>query len=160
MRDPLSSANTFFWKFVFPVVWIGAFVTGTAALFLTDIDVRHEAGQVPPQDMKWMFLIATVVGSVLIYWGGVRLKRIAIDDHALYISNYLKEIVVPLQELERVSENRVINTHPVTLSFRRETEFGRRVVFIPKARFFGFLSSHPVVDQLRTAAARAQQVGG
>ena len=54
-----------------------------------------------------------------------------------------------------MSENRWINIHPVTLSFRRQTEFGRSVVFMPCLRWFSFLSSHPVVDELRTATGLA-----
>ncbi|HMA94677.1 MAG TPA: hypothetical protein VKP30_18430 [Polyangiaceae bacterium] len=148
MRETLSSANTFFYKVVFPVLWIGGFTIGTAMLFLTGVDARQDARLTPPPDMKWMFLVATLVGSAFIYWGCVRLKRVALDGHRLYISNYLKEVVVPLQELECVSENRLVNIHPVTLSFRSETEFGRRVVFMPRVRLFAFLSS------LRTAAAQ------
>jgi len=159
MRENLSSANTFFSKIVFPIFWIGGFATGTASLFLMGADTQVDTKQIPPPDMKWIFLAATLAGSVFLYWGCVRLKRVALDDHAVYVSNYLKEIAVPLQEIECVSENRLINIHPVTLTFRYETEFGRRVVFMPKVRLFALLSSHPVVEQLRMASARARQIG-
>jgi len=43
----------------------------------------------------------------------------------------------------------------VTLSFCRETDFGKSVVFMPRMRWFSFLSSHPVVDELRAAAGLA-----
>ena len=77
------------------------------------------------------------------------------DDQALYISNYSKEIVVPLANVADVSENRWVNTHPVTIQFHSETEFGTHVKFMPKVRWFGGWSSHPVVEEIRMAVNRA-----
>jgi len=77
------------------------------------------------------------------------------DDRALYISNYAKEIAVPLANVAEVTENRWINIHPVTITFHSDTAFGSQIVFMPKTRWFGFWSSHPVVDEIRTAANRA-----
>jgi hypothetical protein len=77
------------------------------------------------------------------------------DDRALYISNYVREIVVPLANVAEVSENRWINIHPVTLAFYTDTELGSRIVFMPKVRWFAFWSSHPVVEDIRRAVARA-----
>jgi len=159
MHRTLSSAQTFLMKFVFPVLWIGGFAAGTTAMFLAGEGQYDGAGQPPPSEMKWIFLLVTLAGSAFIYWCCVRLKRVSIDGSSLVISNYLKEIVVPLRELERVSENRWINIHPVTLSFRRETDFGRSVVFMPRMRLFSFLSSHPVVEEIRTAARLATRDG-
>ena len=159
MYRTLSSAQTFWMKFVFPVLWIGGFAVGTTAMFLAGEGLHDRGGQSPPSEMKWIFLLVTLAGSAFIYWACVRLKRVSIDGSSLVISNYLKEIVVPLQELESVSENRWINIHPVTLAFRRETDFGRSVVFMPRMRWFSFLSSHPVVDELCTAAGLATRDG-
>ena len=155
MPHTLSSAQTFWMKVVVPVLWIGGFAVGTTAMFLASQWLHDSAGHPPPSEMKWIFLFVTLAGSAYIYWYCVRLKRVSIEGSSLVISNYLKEIVVPLRELESVSENRWINIHPVTLSFRRETDFGRRVMFMPCLRWFSFLSSHPVVDELRTAAGLA-----
>jgi hypothetical protein len=52
----------------------------------------------------------------------------------------------------------LINIHPVTIVFRSETAFGSQIVFMPESRWFGFWSSHPVVEEIQNAVARA--VGG
>ncbi|OLC37597.1 MAG: hypothetical protein AUH81_05950 [Candidatus Rokubacteria bacterium 13_1_40CM_4_69_5] len=102
-----------------------------------------------------MFLLATIAGTVFIGRTCIPLKRVRMDDKALYISNYSTEIVVPLANVAEVTENRWLNIHPVTITFHSDTEFGPRVVFMPKRRWFAFWSSHPVVDEIRTTARRA-----
>jgi hypothetical protein len=164
MLRTLSSAQTFLMKFVFPLVWLSGFATGTTAMFLTDAQATRDnldstgapqsRAQPPPPEMKWGFLAMTLAGAAFLYWGCMRLKRVAISGDSLVISNYLTTIQVPLSELDRVTENRWINIHPVTLHFRRPTAFGTRVVFMPKVRWLGlFFSSHPVVDDIRAAVA-------
>ena len=156
MRRTISSAQTYLMKVVFPVLWIGGFALGTIVLFAGGRGFTDQAGSPPDPSLKWTFLLATLVGSAVIYWTCIRLKRVELDDTALYISNYQKDIVVPLRDIAEVTENRWINIHPVTIRFHRETEFGGSIVFMPKVRWFGFFSSHPVVAELRAAAARAR----
>lgn len=150
----LSSAQTFIMKLVFPILWIGMFGLGTLAMWANVLHGRDN--NAPPEGIKWMFLLMWVVGTafVLTLCGG--LKRIRVDDRNLYISNYFREISVPLSMIERVTENRWINIHPITIRFRSVTDFGDRVRFMPKIRFFGGWSSHPVVTELELLASNAR----
>lgn len=141
-------------KFVSPVVWIGGFGFGTALLFRPSDAFGDRP---PPPDLKWIFLAGLIAGTVLIYWCGVRLMRVVMTDSALRISNYRREIVVPLSDVDEVTENRWVNVHPVTVQFIRRTDFGHRVVFMPKRRPFALFSSHPIVAELRAAVAAAKR---
>ncbi len=145
----LSSAQTFWMKFVFPTIWISMFGLGTLALFLGAF--RGPGNSPPPESMKWGFLAAWIAGTIFIYWGCARLKRVRIEDSAIYVSNYLKEIRIPLDAVADVTENRWINIHPVTIHLRASTEFGDRITFMPKIRIFSW-RSHPVVAELRELA--------
>jgi hypothetical protein len=117
----LSSATTFWLKFVFP--WI------------------------------WIFLAAWLAGIVFILWICADLKRVRMDQDTLYISNFRREIAVPLSEIDSVAENRWINIHPVAIVFRHPTELGGRITFMPTVRMFELTwAPHPVVAQLRMAA--------
>ena len=151
----LSSAQTFLMKVIFPPFWIGGFALATITLFLSPGSWHDARGGALDPDTKWFFLLATIVGGGFIWWSCVRLKRVRMDDKALYISNYSTEIAVPLVNVAQVSENRWINIHPVTIEFHAGTEFGSRVVFMPKVRWFAFWSSHPVVEEIRAAVRRA-----
>jgi hypothetical protein len=105
----------------------------------------------PPEAMKWGFLAGWIAGTIFIYWGCVRLKRVRINDSAIYVSNYLKEIRIPFDAVASVTEIRWINIHPVTIHLRSATEFGDRITFMPKIRIFNW-RSHPVVEELRELA--------
>ena len=128
----LSSQPTFLMKMVFPIIWIGLFAVGTLGLFFWSGSFQGLREQPPPPELKWFFLVITCAGSVFIWWTCMRLKRVSMDERALYISNFFTEIVVPLHNVAAVTENRWINIHPVTIFFRSDTAFGPRIVFMPK----------------------------
>jgi hypothetical protein len=141
-------------KIVLPVIWISGFGFGTVTLFRAGDRFGHRP---PPPEMKWAFLAGLLVGSMLIYAWGVRLMRVVMTDGELLISNYLREIVVPLSDIDQVTENRWVNVHPVTVRFVHRTDFGHRIVFMPKVRPFAFFSSHPIVAELRAAIETARR---
>lgn len=90
------------------------------------------------------------MGTFSLLIGGT-LKRVRIDQEFLYVSNYRREIALPLSSIDAVTENRWINLHPVTIHLRVPTAFGQKITFMPKGLVFGW-SSHPVVEELRNAA--------
>lgn len=153
MPKTLSSAQTFLMKVVFPTLWITGFGLGTLSLWL---GVMHgKNGSPPPDAMKLHFLVIWIVGTAFILWTCAGLKRVRVDSKSLYVSNYLREITIPLSVIEDITENRWVNIHPVTIYFRNVTEFGQRITFMPTIRFFGLWSSHPVVAELKLLAGRS-----
>ena len=150
----LSSRQTVLMKFVIPPLW--TLVFGAVALGLWS--ARTGAAGVPIAS-KVMVLLVWVLGSLLIWRTCVPLKRVQLDGTMLLISDYRSTIRVPASDIAEVTENRWISMHPVTLHFRRPTEFGSEVVFMPKVRPFGFVSSHPVVAELRDLARDTRQSG-
>jgi hypothetical protein len=111
------------------------------------------------QDSRWAVVAAvTMAFAFWIAWRFFGLKRVALDDGDLRISDYRREIVVPLREVEAVEQKR-FGIHAVVVRFARDTEFGRRVLFFPKGRRPAFTWTHPMVDRLRHAVAEAKQRG-
>ena len=125
--------------------WIPFWGFGT----LTSFFVEAGGPKAPP---KWIFLFGWLVGCVFIYWLCIRLKEVSVDDDFLYVSNYRKEIAIPLSEIYDVTENVWVNIHPVTIHLRSPSEFGDKIVFMPTTRFFAFFSPHPVVNELKELA--------
>jgi hypothetical protein len=142
-------------KFVLPAIWIGGFAAGTIALFVSPNSLLGPDGGPPGPVTKWIFLCATIVGAVFLWWTSSGLKRVRMDATALYISNYSTEIVVPLTNVAEVTENYWVGGHPVTIRFHSDTEFGSQVTFTPRIHWSGFWASHPAVDEIRLAVSRA-----
>jgi hypothetical protein len=141
----LSSDWTFFYKFIFPVLWIGGFASMTLAMFITpdsftgDGDIR---------EFRMGFLVMTILGSVALYWCCMRLKKVTLKEDALLISNFRREVKISLRNIERVSGTVLMHPELVWLHFRRPTGFGLKVVFMGKSRFSFGLTRHPVVKEL------------
>ena len=144
MAERLSSANTFCYKLVLPSLWIGMFGLGTLLMFRGN-------QQAHIQEMRGTFAIAWLVGSAVILRTCGRLKRVELDGDRLTISNYIRQIVVPVSDIEDVRQNLFINIRPVSIQFRHDTPFGRRIVFMPKYSFRWF-SKHEIVHRLRLLA--------
>ncbi len=155
MRE-LSSRWTIFYKFVFPTLWIGGFASGTLVMFvLPDASM----GEPDPDHIRWIFLAVTLAGTAFIYWACIRLKRVALSDTTIIVSNYRVETAIPLSEVEQVSGSLFINPELVWLRFRRGTRFGTKIVFMPKVRLRlrrlpGF-TRHPMVRELQELVAKA-----
>ena len=138
-------------KIIFPALWIPTWGFVTLMMFVSGVnDVDPFA--------KVFFLFAWVVGSAFIYWSSIRLKEVRVDDNFLYVSNYLKEVAIPLSDIYDVTENRWINIHPVTIHLKSPSEFGDKIIFMPKTRVFAFFSSHPVVNELKRLATRLKNI--
>jgi hypothetical protein len=150
-KRTLSSAWTFSAKFVFPVVWISGFGLGTILLWLGGFHDRNNA--VPPPQLKFVFLVVWVLGSIFIFWASAGLKRVRIDERHLQVSNYVREICIPFTAIIDVKQNRWINSRPITIYFRDTTELGDRATFMPKQRFrIKFWRTDPVVNELKQLA--------
>ena len=134
-------------KIVFPGFWISMWGFVTVMMFLRGVEDADPAA-------KWICLFAWVVGSAFIYWSSIRLKEVSVDDNFLYVSNYLKEISIPLSDIYDVTENVWVNIHPITIHLKSPSEFGDKIVFMPKTRFFALFSSHPVVKELKVLARK------
>jgi hypothetical protein len=103
----LSSAWTFWMKFLVPAIWILAFGYVT---FLW-------SGGTP--QTKFVFLVVWIVGTTSILWVYAGLKRVRVDERQLYVSNYIEEIHIPFSAITEVKQNRWINPR-----YRLQSTFG------------------------------------
>jgi hypothetical protein len=141
---------TFVTKFIFPTFWIVGFGFGTLAMWAGQLTDRR--GAPPPIEVEFAFLAAFALGSVFILWTCARLKKIRVDDRSIYVSNFFKEISLPIGMIVNVADSRWLNRRPMTIRFRDGTEFGEKITFIPKQGLFLPWRHHPVVEELRRRA--------
>ena len=85
----------------------------------------------------------------------MRLKKVSLDGDALLIEEFGRKARVPLRDVEEVTGSILLRPEIVWLRFRRPTEFGNRILFMPPYRMFGGFTRHPMVAELRTLALTA-----
>ena len=144
-RRKISSDWTAFYSIVFPTIWIILF--GGISL-----------------SMGWPhgLIIAPVMIFGLLIWYVLsgRLRVVHVDDKFFYISNYRRHIRVPLSDVSKITENVLINIHPVTLHLSTPSPFGTRIRFMPQIWRVFFFASHPIVAELTELVAQAKAAGG
>ncbi len=82
--------------------------------------------------MLWRLLL--LVPPILMVWSFAPLKYVAMDDTCLYVSNYRRELRIPLSQVVEVRERRGSRNavRDVTIRLASPTEFGDKIRFIPR----------------------------
>jgi hypothetical protein len=145
MAKLISSKATFFYKFVFPPLWI---VFAGVVIFVVHSGLAsfHTRGEA--KTIRLIVILALAVGTVLISLVYPRLKKVELLADALQISNFSQTIVVPLRDIESVSGSVLMEPELIWIRFRDATEFGAKIVFIGKYRLFRGFTRHPAVNEL------------
>jgi hypothetical protein len=147
----LSASHTPLLKFGLPPV--GLWLAARVAFGWVKYNQTHEQAQ----SLAAAVVAATVVIMPLLSWSYARLKRVALTEDALHVSNFRREIVVPVRDVDRVRQP-LLSRDLIVVDLARDTDFGRRIVFQPKGMYPGlFFWTHPIVDRLRDAVADAKK---
>ena len=142
----ISSTLTFFYKFLFPAFLVVGFVGFVWRPGTSRIDPKFDL----------LVLAASVLVVAYEMWITWPIKRVLLDaaNQRLYVSNYRREIVVPLSDIAHVTEFTWHDPRRITLYLRTPCEFGDSIAFLATYQFGGWLAGeHPIVKELRELAA-------
>ncbi len=78
-----------------------------------------------------VFIIFGLASSIFVHIIAGSLKRVVIKGDTLLISNYLKEISIPLSQVRYVDGPDWSSLRRITLVLREPSEFGEEIVFAP-----------------------------
>lgn len=146
MKRELSSKQTFLLKIILPSLFILMMMTAFLGIILSS-----RGGELVI--LVIIFPLIGFVGIFSMYFTVVRYKKVAVDERFLYVSNYRKEIKIPFSEIADVTEIKWIRTRPITIHLKNDTEFGRKIVFMPKFSGFRIFADNPFVAELQELAA-------
>jgi hypothetical protein len=148
----ISSSMTFFYKRVFPMIFLG-FVVLFVVFGLT-------TGMNSEQFLPLPFLAVPIIMLAIFFLVMKKLVFDLVDEvldagDALIVRNGGQEERIALSEIMNVSYSPLVNPPRVTLSLRRPSMFGEQVTFCAPVRFVPF-STSPIIDELiqRIDAAR------
>jgi len=96
--------------------------------------------------------LAVIGFAAPVAWLAFRMKQVAIGDGTLHVSNFGRQIAVPLRDVDGVDQVGGFGAR-VVVRFATDTTFGRRIVFSPPGSTHP--NPHPVVTELRAAIAAA-----
>lgn len=155
MNRSLSSAWTFFYKYLLPVIWVVGFAIGGREAMDNQRALARGAANAAPATMLWLLMFAGLAGLASLAWFCAPLKRVRVGDdgESLIVSNYFTEWHVPAGLITDVTQNRWIKMRPITIHLRIDPGCGTRVVFMPPIRLnFVFWREDREVDELRQLA--------
>jgi len=133
MKRRLSSLATPFYKFTPPVLLV------VGLLWLI-----YDYANVKLRTLYFFIVLAFITAQFF------RLKKVHLSQDVLYVSGYLREIAIPLDDIKRVEVSSWFEGLPrmISLDLSNCSAFGRRIVFI--SRGWGFFTSENA-DEIRTA---------
>jgi hypothetical protein len=150
----ISSGWTFFYKWVFPVIWFG-FI----AAFLGVSLFQFQQSSGPP-------LPFLIFPFVMMGFGFYFMKKYIFDlvdevwedGDALVVKNRRQQQRIDLADIKNVNYSSLTSPPRVTLSLRRPTIFGEQIAFCAPVRLVP-LTTSPVIDELieRVDAARERR---
>jgi len=142
----ISSAWTFFYKRVFPIIWFGFLVAV--------VGIGVVKGQGP---------IVVFVPIAMIGFGYFLMQKLVFDlvdevcddGDALVVKNGGQEQRIALNDIKNVNYSPLISPPRVTLALRRPTVFGEQITFCAPVRLMPF-SPSPVISDLIERVDRAR----
>jgi hypothetical protein len=156
----LSSSTTFFYKRIFPLLWVG-FVLIVSGLQLWAVQhARPNVSSQPPFPL--LLLPLFMVGVMFLLYRKLLhdlLDEVWLDGDWLVVKNRGEQIRVALRDVMNVNATTMTNPRRITLMLRTDSRFGRNLTFTP-ASPRGFLSGFkpdPIATELITRVDALRQ---
>jgi len=139
----VSTNATLFFKFFIPVLWIVFF----GAFTITALSLRYSyVAGIPAATFRIAVVIFYLGGIAFLYWAFLRLKRVEMDTHFVYVTNYFKTARYPYHSIDRMVYNDYLIGRSATFTLRKPGQFGSKITFVPsRSNLRQFLDEHPKI---------------
>lgn len=124
----LSSWYTPITKFLFPVIWIVGWSAGTYQVFWRNLPLQYPGILVFP--------LGGVLGTGFVLWYCSRLRKVTLDGDTLIVSDYRREVRIPLARVSRVKRRTWISPPEIVVTFDSDIGLDEKAVFIPSYIFW------------------------
>ena len=147
----LSSSTTFFYKRVFPLLWIGFLLAVFGLQFWLASHARANE-QSPP--LFPLLLMPLFMGGImfLIYRTLLQdlMDEVWLDGDWLVVKSRGQQIRVALRDVMNINASTITNPRRITVMLRTDSRFGRNLTFIPASPrgFMAAFKPDPVATEL------------
>jgi hypothetical protein len=141
MKRVISSKDTFFYKIILPVFFLICAVVLPPVVYLYDSKDNSAAA--------FFVFFTMLMLATLIFLMTKKTKKLSLNDNFLYVSNYLKEIAVPLSNIDKILW--FSDMRPTMIYLKTPSEFGKKINFFPNIKATSW-KSNPIVEELKELA--------
>lgn len=123
----LSTNLTFFWR-LYAIVWVLFFpVSGIYWLYryFSFSETVFDPGKLV------LFILFALISSVFVHFMLGKLKNVFLDGDTLIVSNFFKQIRIPLSEVSHVDNPDLSSLQRIKIILHIPSEFGEEIVFAP-----------------------------
>jgi len=139
----LSSKSTFFGKYIWAPIWILGYWPIAIACAWNRLDWQGTI----------MLFIPWLIMSIYFYYTLIRIKKVILSGSKFIVSNYRKEITIDISDIDSVGGSIFLNPELIWLNLKKDSEFGKKIVFAPDPRstfnIYTGLTKHPLVAKLK-----------
>jgi hypothetical protein len=141
----IHSLETYLDKYVLPIVFIPWAGFGSLS--------RAFPGITPVQ--TYLLIALCALFAAVVFWHALKLKTVILDDEVLHVAGYLKQVTIPLSDVMNIRSRLFLRPH-WTIELRTPTEFGDKVMFLPKTRISTSGGSKSTFAELQARIERAR----
>jgi hypothetical protein len=136
----LSTPLTFFYKFIFPLLWFGGIGFG----------VRKVVFSPEAYDARWLQYMAIWLGvTAFMFFTTGDVKKVYLDGKKLIVSNFYSKIEIDVEQISGVDGSTFLSPRLVWFTLKEPSSYGKKITFLPKHRMSAGLGKHPVVQELQ-----------
>ena len=134
----LSSSFTFFYKYIFILIWIVGFGLGAQEVLL--------AG---PEDPRWVqYMVIWAAIAIFIFFSSGNVKKVSLVNGKIQVSNFLRLEEISVSEIESIDGSSYLSPRLIWFNLKTESGFGSKITFIPVFRRGKGIGKHPLIHEL------------
>lgn len=123
----ISSNWTLFLKIFFPIFWGVFFGALTIAFWFTK---EPAVGSMSISNFRLLLSSFFFTGMAVLYFSFMQLKRVEVDEHFVYVTNYKETARYPFHNISKLEEANYFLFKIVRIHFKESGIFGQKIIFL------------------------------
>lgn len=142
----VSTNLTLFLRLFFPIFWMIFFGAFTIASWFSKIRFFETT---TGNQFRIQLTIFFIIGSIIIYFTLMKLKRVELDEKEFYVTNFFKTAHYDYGNIESVKVNDFFFFKQYAILLKQPGYFGKKIAFIANSKYLkDVLAEHPELSDI------------